>query len=229
MAEELEKWKQQRVEAEAHDQMQRTRRKEAAAAAAQKAANSTRLPHPPDLTFSRTPMQNAGYGTQNTIVIADPRPSEEVSRHQQQQEEMRLREEEIARRQAEKRKQEQEGIARRQREADDAARMARLNLADPGSSNAAAHGPSYYQPPHIEYPPLQSTVRPGPNPHPPDRQGSYVPGHRSGPALLPLENPSRYEGESTDSESVYNHAQDFRRVTHQKPVEHRTPGKNVRR
>ncbi len=173
-------------------------------------------------------MQNAGYGTQNTIVISDPRPPEEVSRHQQQQEEMRLREEEIARRQAEKRRQDQEGIARRQREADEAARMARLNLVDPGSSKAIALGSSYYQPTHhVEYPALQSTVRSGPNPHPLDRQGSYLDSRQNGPALLPLENPSRYEGESTDSESVYNHAQDFRRVTHQKAVEHKTPVKQT--
>ncbi|EDR06616.1 uncharacterized protein LACBIDRAFT_299574 [Laccaria bicolor S238N-H82] len=73
------------------------------------------------------------YGSASRIVVSDG------SRHQQQQEEMRKREEEILRRRTEaKRLQEQEAIARRQREAEKAARAARQGLAGPSPGGQAA-------------------------------------------------------------------------------------------
>ncbi|PPQ82519.1 hypothetical protein CVT26_013090 [Gymnopilus dilepis] len=111
-------------------------------------------------------MQNNGYGSQNTVVIADGRPPppplsapatmpmqgsvpEEVLRQQQQQQEqMRLREEEITRRQAEQRRrqQEAEGIARRQHEAEEAARIAARQPLPP---------PSQPMQPQVLHPPQQ--------------------------------------------------------------------------
>lgn len=225
MAEELDKWKQQRKEVEARDnardQAHEARRK-AAVHAAQKAVNRPKLPPAPDLTFSRTPMQNAGYGTQNTVVISDGRSSDEASRHRQHQEAMRTREEERARRQ---RRPDEDGSTRWHREADDAARMARLNISNSSSSAAVPSGSAYYQfPPRIEYPNLQSNM---PNPNPPDRQASYVDSYRVGPSRLPIESPSRYEGESTDSESVYHH--NSRRVVNTRVTEQKTPTRNLRR
>lgn len=214
MSEELDKWRQQRLDNEAAQRLQRpdtTHR-----------ARSVRLPAPPDLTFSRTPLQNSAYGTQNTVVISDGRPPDEINRYQQQQEEMRLRAEESTRRQAEKRRYDQEA-ARRQREAGDAAQMARLSISDPSSSLAASS--VYYPPPAIEYPNLQASTRTTANPNPPDRQPGYY-DSRGGPALLPLENPSRYEGDSTDSESV--HKLDTRRLVHHRPPDSRSPLRHLR-
>lgn len=209
MSDELNKWRQQRVDNETRDQPQRLQRQETT----HRGRAVQRLPPPPDLTFSRTPLQNAGYGTQNTVVISDGRPPNDIIRHQQQQEDMRLREEESARRQAEKRRQDQEVV--RQQRAEEAARLARLTISDPNSSIAP-----YYPPPgYIEYPSLPTSARPS---HPPDRQPSYYDA-RSGPALLPLENPSRYEGDSTDSESVHG-----RRLVHHRPPESRSPMRHLR-
>ncbi|KAF9531213.1 hypothetical protein CPB83DRAFT_849571 [Crepidotus variabilis] len=250
MEDELFRWRQQRAEAEAREQVERARRKDAAVAAAQKAANNPRTPSGPDLTFSRTPIQNAGYGSQSTVVISDGNASangrqsfEEVSRHQQQQEEMRLREEEITRRRAEQRRQEQEGIARRQQEAEDLARMARMSLSDQPPSSGSSTSPmpmyspqnqattptnSYYPTPpqtHIEYPSVHPSMR---TPQPQDRQGnSYLHPYSNGPAMLPIESPSRYEGDSTDSESVHNY--DHRRMANKhRVVDHKPPPRNIR-
>ncbi|KAF9484282.1 Mov34-domain-containing protein [Pholiota conissans] len=216
-AEEAAKWRQQRELNRAQDEAERARRKDAAAAAARKAASS--MPPPPDYTFSRPP--NA-YGSQSTVVIAEP--TDNMRQQQQQQEQMRLREEEITRRQAEqKRKQEQEGIARRQKEADEAAQAVRLAPAaypTPSTSSSSPMFPNYtggstavstpsssfYQHAPITYPQVQ-----------PPQQYQAV------PMIMPLENPSRYDGESTDSESL--HSFDIRRM--HKP-EHRTPSRTVR-
>lgn len=181
---ELDMWKRQRAEGEARDLADRARRKEAATAAALKAANQPRLPPAPDYTFSRTPMQNSGYGSQSTVILSDP----------SQQEEMRQREEEIRKRQAEaKRRQEQEGIARRQQEADEAARMARQVATTPGSL--------YPRP--IEYPNVRTPDR-----HPDPYR----------PLMMPLESPG-YEGESTDSESLHHFRLGKQRVVdHRTPV-----------
>lgn len=217
MSDELDKWKRQRLEIESREQAQRLQRQDTT----HRARSAQRLPPPPDLTFSRIPLQNAGYGTQNTVVISDGRPADDVSRHQQQQEEMRLREEENARRQVEKRRQDQEGIARRQREAEEAARIARLTISDPSSSLVTS--PAYHAPPgYREYPNLQSSRGPPVNPNPLGRQPSYYDA-RIGPASLPLENPSRYEGDSTDSESIHT-----RRLMHHRPPESRSPMKHLR-
>ncbi|KAF8965809.1 hypothetical protein BDZ97DRAFT_757742 [Flammula alnicola] len=233
-AEEAAKWRQQREQMRLEDEAERARRKEAAAAAARKAASI-----PPDYTFSRPP--NA-HGSQSTVVIADGRPPDEVTRQQQQQQEqMRSREEEILRRQAEqKRKQEQEGIARRQQEAEEAAHAARQNLPPPpaytsdgtpstaslastaspmfpnytGSSAATTPASSFFQSTPIEYP----------SAHPPTRQNSYRDPYGTAPTTMPLENPTKYEGDSTDSESIHHY--DYRRI--HKP-EHKTPTRTVRR
>jgi hypothetical protein len=176
MSGELERWRQQRLANEARDQAQCLQRQDTT----RRARRAQRLPSAPDLAFSRTPLQNAGYGTQNTVVISDGRPPDEVTRHQQQQEEVRFREEENARRQAEKRRQDQEGMARRQRDAEDAAQIARLTMSDPSSSVT----PAYYPPlVYIEYLNLQPSTRLTVNPHLPDRQPGYYDA-RSGPALL---------------------------------------------
>ncbi|PPQ79036.1 hypothetical protein CVT25_002345 [Psilocybe cyanescens] len=227
-AEEAAKWKWQREQQYAQDEAEKAKRKEAAQAAARRAAANTPRA-PPDYTFSRTPNQNQnqGYGSQNTVVLADGRPSDEIAR-QAQQEQMRLREEEIK----QKRKQEQEGIIRRQRESEEAARIARQNLAPPplatpassatstsvspmfpnnyAQSSAATTPQSGYfnqNPPgssHIEYP----TIRQNGYPEPPSR---HV--HR-----MPLQSPV-YEGDSTDSESLHSTT---------RTVEFKTPIRNIR-
>lgn len=220
-AAEADRWRQQRMEAEARDRAHQARRKEAAVHAAQKAVNRPKLPTAPDLTFSRTPMQNAGFGTQNTVVIRSP---DETSRHRQHQEALRTREEDV-RSQMDKRRHEGDGIARRQREADEAARMARLNISNSGSSVASSA--YYHYPPRIEYPMLQPNMRTSPNPIPSDRQTGYLDPYRAGPSMLPIESPSRYEGDSTDSESVYGH--NFRRAISAKATEQKTPTRNIRK
>jgi hypothetical protein len=129
-AEELAKWKQLSDQKRAQDEAERARRKDAAVAAARQAGNS--LPPRPYYTFSRPP---------NAVVLSEGQPSNDNVRQQQQQQQAqtRLREEDITRHQAEqKRKQEQEGIARRQKEADEAA---------PSSS--------FYQQAPIDYPQAQ--------------------------------------------------------------------------
>ncbi|KAJ3501429.1 hypothetical protein NLJ89_g9344 [Agrocybe chaxingu] len=202
MAEEAERWRQQRLHQE---EVERARKREA------DAARKANIPKPapgPDLAFSRTPMQNSGHGSSNTIVLSDGRPPEEMTRQQRMQEEMRLREEEITKRQAEqKRRMEQEGIARRQQEAEEAARAARQNIATavtptapppPPVIPAPPPGPSF---PSIEYP---TSRPPPPSSQPPGRQNGYLDPHPNPPMVMPLESPSRYEGDSTDSESIHH-------------------------
>ncbi|KAF8153341.1 hypothetical protein B0H34DRAFT_723155 [Crassisporium funariophilum] len=245
-AEEAARWRQQREALAAQEDAERNRRRDAAAAAARKAQNIPKLlPQPPDYTFSRTPMQNNGYGSQSTVVLSDGRNQDDVVRNQQQlQEEMRQREEEITKRQAEhKRRQEQDGIARRQHESEEAARAARHNLAAPSisypptgtpstmstssaspmfpnhsgsSSLATTPSSSFYQPTPvssaIEYPSIIRT------PNQPDHHAGHA-----RPMIMPLENPSTYEGDSTDSESL--HQYDYRRFGKQRADvdQHRTP------
>ncbi|KAF8179888.1 hypothetical protein BJ912DRAFT_639027 [Pholiota molesta] len=228
-AEEAAKWKQLREQNRAQDEAERARRKDAAVAAARQAANS--MPPPPDYTFSRPP--NA-YGSQSTVVLSEGQPPNDNVRQQQQQqqEQMRLREEEITRRQAEqKRKQEQEGIVRRQKEADEAAQAARLTpgayptpssssisssvspLFSNYSNSSAANTPSssFYQHAPIDYPQAQPL------------RNNYSDQHQRVPMIMPLENPTKYDGESTDSESLHHY--DYRRL--HKP-DHRTPTRTVR-
>ena len=211
MSEELDRWRQQRQETDAREHAQRLQRHDTT----RRSGSAQRPPPPPDLSFPRPSPQNPGYGTQNTVVFSDGRPPDEFSRQQQHQED-------YARRQAEKRRQDQEAIARRQRDAEDAARIARLTISDPTPPMPVPS--AYYPPPaFIEYPTLQSNTRP--SPIPPDRQPSFY-DVRNGPALLPLENPSRYEGDSTDSESV--HKFDTRRLVHHRPPESRSPMRPIR-
>lgn len=197
-----------------------TSKHDAAVAAARQAAGR---PQPP---ASRTPVQGNSFYVQN----GTPSPSdgrrhdEEIVRHQQQQEEMRQREEEIMRKRAMKKK-EQDGIAKRQQEAEEAAHATRQNIAannsgltvngtpsslastpsgiystsTASSSLASTPSSSFYQTPT----PTQSAYAPGlhaptANSRPPSFNFEEV------PLIMPLESPTRYEGDSTDSESVHN-------------------------
>ncbi|KAF8064862.1 hypothetical protein FPV67DRAFT_1671168 [Lyophyllum atratum] len=153
---------------------------------------------------------------------------DEHARHQRQQEEMRQREEEIVRRR-ELKKQEQEGIAKRQQEADEAARTVRQTIA------VNNPGVTVNSPPSINYPTPSSaatgsskSLYPNPPPtqpiagqHTPTNPRSRPPSFHSihEPPRLPVESPARYETESTDSESVHR---DWRHGG--RPVEYpRTP------
>ncbi|KAF5325163.1 hypothetical protein D9619_010076 [Psilocybe cf. subviscida] len=179
-AEEAHMWKQQNELQRAQDEAELQRRA-SAAAAVRKA---------PDYTFSRPP--NA-YGSQNTVVLSDGRPdSDAIRRQHEQQEQMRRREEEITRRQAEqKRRQEHDAhLRRKQQEAEEAARAALQSYPQSAYPENRRPSPAYH-PTLIEYPSVpQSTANPYLNP--------YVP-----PTLMPLENPTNFEGDSTDSESVH--------------------------
>lgn len=226
-AEEAARWVQQRKQLEAQEE---ARRQEMVTAAARKAANPPNvLPQPPDLTFSRPNFHNPpGQGSQSTVVLMNGQARGQVEpSRSHQQEQMRLREEEITRRQEQKRRQEQDGIARRQQEAEEAARVAR--------QNSAAHtGP---------YPPTNMSPANAPPPAPslfPTHVGassSAVPKSMFyptavqyptlGPTAMPLESPL-YEGDSTDSESLHH---DFRRLSRTRidSESQKSPAKPVRR
>lgn len=177
-----------------------------------------------DYTFSRPPN---GYGSQSTVVLADGRPPNDVllqQQQQQQQEQMRLREEEITRRQAEQKlKQAQEGIARRQQEAEAVAHAARQNLLPPPSyaANGTPSSSSSASPMFSSYSTSTAATTPAyqhtPIEYPVVRHPSMI---------MPLENPTQYEGESTDSESLHSSTSDYRRI--HKP-EYRTPTRTIRR
>jgi STAM-binding protein len=212
-AEEAAKWKRQREQQQAQDDGERARRKSAAAAAARKAAAT----NAPDYTFPRAPN---GYGSQSTVVLSDGRPPDEVNRQQQLQEQMRLREEQITKRQSEqKRKQEQEGIVRRQQEAEQAAQAVRQNLMPPPTSipfpsNAAPSTSASVSPMFPNYTGSSTATTPSSNHY----QRSPIEYPSIGSHLMPLENPSRYEGDSTDSESIHHHHHDHRHHYHKSPV-----------
>ncbi|RDB17318.1 AMSH-like protease sst2 [Hypsizygus marmoreus] len=199
------------------------RKREVAVAAARSAA--TQPPGAvPDLTFSRTPVQNNAYN--GTPLPQDSRrPDEEHFRHQQQQEEMRHREEEIVRKREQK-KWEQEGFARRQQESDEAARAVRQTIASnnmgvatamtpsslastpsvtystsASSSNVSTPATSFYE----NMTPTQSTSGLRPPPAVKSRPPSFLSAQfEHVPPIMPLESPTRYEDDSTDSESVHN-------------------------
>ncbi|TFK64654.1 Mov34-domain-containing protein [Pluteus cervinus] len=201
-------------------------RRQAAVAAARQAATLRHNPSGPDYTFSRgggPPPPNSGGGGGGAADF------------QAQQEEFRKREEEIVRKRAEqKRKQEQDGILRRQHEAESAARVARQTIASvnpnvgpPGPSSGIGLGSSstsvLYQPPTRSL-----TPTPGPNTYYQQQPSGHIQTTSLGgsyseiPPRLPLESPTRYEGDSTDSESVHN--LDWRRVKQRQVMDqNRTP------
>lgn len=237
-AEEAAKWKLQRQQLYAAEEAENARRREVAA---QNVAASPRQPMAPDYTFSRTPMQNNGIGSQSTVVISDGRPSDELLRHQQK-EQARLHEEAEKRRIEDiKKQQEREAIAQQQQRAEDAARFTRQNAPPPPpvsapspsiasfssaspmfpnySASSATTTPSsvyFHTPTRIEYPTVQARSA-GPsvqsNPH-----------IAAATRIMPLESPS--EGDSTDSESIHY---DYRKLHKPRAVEARTPARNIRR
>ncbi|KAF9555501.1 Mov34-domain-containing protein [Agrocybe pediades] len=236
--EEATKWKLQRHQREEAERARQDQAAQAARAAEQRAVPPSRPPKAPDYTFSQTPMQKSGIGTQNTVVIADGRPADEVSRQQwQEQEQARLRQEAERRRLEEARKQEQEALARRQRELEESNRAARnlpppptMAIASPSiasqssvsaspmfstySQTTAVTTPSstyYHTPTRIEYPSVQAHNH---NSIPPAQQPAVT-------RIMPLESPS--EGDSTDSESL--HYNNYRKP---RPAEPRTPVRNIR-
>lgn len=180
------------------------------------------LPQPPDLTFSRPNMPVPGHGSQSTVVLMDGqgRGQAELSRSNQQ-EQMRQREVEITRRQEQKRR-EQEGIARRQYEAEEAARATRQNLTVPNlpqptnDTSPASAPPSFSLfPTHLG---ASSSSVPKSIFYPTAVQYPTL-----GPTAMPLESP-HYEGDSTDSESLHH---DFRRLRMDSNTQ-RSPLKPVR-
>jgi STAM-binding protein len=207
------------------------RRKDAAVAAAKAAAGHSQSVGT-DYTFSRTP--NGGHA--QTSAPDPRRQQDDHTRHQrQQQEEMRQREEEITRKRQEKRRQEQDGIARRQYEADEAAQAVRHNIAVNNSGLTVDNTPSSLSStPSMSYStstansslastpsssfyattPTQAAFTPGLQAPMAviSRPPSFIGQFDEAPSMMPLESPTRYEGDSTDSESVTtNKTHDWRR------------------
>lgn len=218
------------------------RRKESAAMAAARNAAGQPQSAGVDYTFSRPP-----NGGRSRTPVPDPRQQQDdYSRHQQQQEEMRQREEEITRKREQKRRQEQrqeqDGIVRRQKEADEAARAVRHNITVNNTSLAVDHTPSSLSStPSMSYStstassslastpsssfyattPTQAAYTPGLQPPiaVKSRPPSFVGRFDDVPSIMPLESPTRYEGDSTDSESVTtNGTHDWRRAGKQKQL-----------
>ncbi|KAJ2932850.1 hypothetical protein H1R20_g4245, partial [Candolleomyces eurysporus] len=194
-AEEANRWRIQREEAERRDTEIRDNKRAAAVAAARQAA------HAP-----------AAYGSQHTTVISDPN-----ARHHPQPDEIRRRESEDMKRRAEQMQRGHgDAMMRRQQVADDQARAIRHNMVTSttpagipiSSMNTPTPTSSFYQQTPL-YPPQGS--------HPPV---TYPYPGGSGPAVMPLENPSSYEGDSTDSESV-RYDRDFQR----RMARHRSPSR----
>ncbi|KAF9462259.1 hypothetical protein BDZ94DRAFT_1261890 [Collybia nuda] len=222
------------------------RRKESAALAAARDAAGQSQSASIDYTFSRPP-----NGGRSRTPVADTRRQQDGYdryQQQQQQEEMRQREEEIMRKREQKRRQEQDGIARRQQEADEAARAVRHNIAVNNTGLSVEHTPSSLSStPSMSYStssassslastpsssfyattPTQAAYAPGlqaPTAQK-SRPPSFVGQLDEVPSIMPLESPTRYEGDSTDSESVTtNGTHDWRRAGKQKAMESsRTP------
>ncbi|KAF8879809.1 hypothetical protein BD779DRAFT_1550629 [Infundibulicybe gibba] len=227
VADELARWREQREANARQEERERAasgasayvydRRREAAVAAAHRAAN-------PPLT----------------TTMAD-------TRHEMQQEEMRKREEDIrSQKREQKRRQEQDGIVQRQREADlPLLRCSSLSAASsaasigsygsassiyhpPSSSLATTPASSFYQttPPSNIYSAVSASLRTpsAADLRPPQSIPQYSMEREVEPALMPLESPTRYEGDSTDSESV--HDSDWRRTMKSKnhiADHHKTP------
>jgi STAM-binding protein len=188
-----------------------------------------------DYTFSHPPSQ-ASYAPQGPPPAPEPPRLQDrhIGHQQQQQEEFRRREEEIVRKREQKRREEQNGIAQRQQEAEQEARAVRQTIAannpvpatpssvastssmtystsTPASSLASTPSSSLYQtttPTQAPYADLRAprAVK--------SRPPSFLgPDDLPVPPVtpLPLESPTRYEGDSTDSESMNNHANEWRR------------------
>lgn len=201
-----------------------------------------------DYTFSRPPAQRDGHAN------PQPNLSGVDRHQQQQEEMRRREEEITRRRVEEKRRQEQEGIAKRQQEAENSARAVRHGITVntgstiPATSSASSlmPGPS---PSSIYQPPTSSSLATTPSSslyqtpsyplttsatstlRAPTAVASRPPSFldefsRSvdAPLIMPLENPTRYEGDSTDSETVNNPYTDWRRAGKHKQVDNsKTP------
>lgn len=135
---------------------------------------------------------------------------------------MRRREEDITRRRMEERRREQDSIARRQQE-EVATRAMRHNInAEPSSSS--------YQEPQSSAVQMPTAV----NSH---RPPSLLDQYPTNDLIMPLESPSRYEGDSTDSETItdnqsaaWRHARASGRHKNQNVDNNKTPTRaNIRR
>ncbi|KAJ8496895.1 hypothetical protein ONZ45_g12270 [Pleurotus djamor] len=206
-------------------------------------------------SVSPRPPQNEpfDYARMNAQLSIDGKSD----RHQQEQDEMRRRQEEITRRRAEdRRREEQAGIAQRQYEAEAAARAARQGIpthnATPLAATASAPsvlGPSSsFYPPNppppapsssfvsrppptsVQYPAMPSTSS---SLHTPMATTSRPPSFleqfptADAPLMMPLESPTKYEGDSTDSETLQRQ-HDWRRGKQRHIEAHRTPTRPVR-
>ncbi|KDR66414.1 hypothetical protein GALMADRAFT_1148554 [Galerina marginata CBS 339.88] len=255
-AEEAAKWKQQRQQMFARDEAEKARRKEAAQAAARQAANApnytfARTPMQNNALGSQSTVVLAD-GRPPDEIARQQQYQQQQEQMRLREEEITRRQAEQKR----KLEGGPEGIARRQQEAEDAARAARQNLGNGqpptpsssvslapstssmfptynGSSAATTPSSTYFPPPPpsgpIEYPtihPPSGMQLPVPS-APPDRQAGYLDPYANASRPMPLESPTRYDGESTDSESVHH---DYRKVG--KPrgfIEYKTPTRPVRR
>lgn len=235
--EELELWRKQREETLRQDEEDRERARRDPSSSLQ---SYMRVP-PSELnnTPAYVPRQAPAPSPGSDSAELEQRRQQE--RHQQQQEEMRRREEEITRRRAEeRRRQEQEGILRRQQEAEAAARSVRQNIAvnntpAAGSSMYAAPASTSTSAPYFKMPaPPSSTIQypiAGPSTSASSLQAPTASATRQPqystdvpkPLTMPLETPARYEGDSTDSESVVGTASDWRRNGKQRQDHHKTP------
>ncbi|KAL0945895.1 hypothetical protein HGRIS_012180 [Hohenbuehelia grisea] len=219
------------------DREEQQRREDDQRARAAAAAASALLPQlaqagpSQDYTFARPPQQPQ---SRPDPAFDYDRLNQQLSLHaanqqqQQQQEEMRAREQEIVRRRAEdKRREEQVGIAQRQQEADNAAWTARHSVTpNTGSSMAGNSAPAMpYQPPApIHYPNTSSLRAPkAMNSRPPSFMDQFPTANLEAPLVMPLESPTRYEGDSTDSEAPAQHHDWRRTVKHRHIDAHRTP------
>lgn len=230
MQEELQRWKEQREEInrqrEEEETSRSSRQRDAVAAARHTAGRpeDRYTPHAPPSAPELQRLQEESNRQQQ---------QQELSRHQQQQEEFRRREEEIVRRREQKRREEQHGIVQRQQEAEQEARAARQNIAANHSSipvaatpSSSASTPPSSTPSSSLYQIPTPTQVPYADLHAPRAVTSRPPSFMAPDDVpvppvtpLPLENPARYEGDSTDSESLNNHANEWRRK-HKHAIEH---------
>ncbi|KAK0184520.1 hypothetical protein F5146DRAFT_938575 [Armillaria mellea] len=112
-------------------------------------------------------------------------------KRRQQQEEMRLRSEQIAQRNEEKRQKQVQEMVQRQQQAERNAQNERRRIAE---NNAAT-----FVPPPPALPPSSMTMRPS---RTSDLAADFSQLNMNNePRMMPLESPTRYEGDSTDSEA----------------------------
>lgn len=205
VAEEASLWRAQREAAERRDAEMRAAKREAAAAAARQAAQplvgagSFNAPHQ-QLSAQQ---QDEMFRRQQDEMFRRQQAADEQARAMRKQPPVgagsmnasQQQQEEMVRRQ-------QEDMIRRQQAADDQARAIRQGYSSPApSAPPSAHPTGGMYPAYPTLPQTQS--------------------YQEAPMMMPLENPSAYEGDSTDSESV--HMDFHNRRQRQHPQQNRAP------